>query len=342
MADTNRDPAAALRGREGVAALLRKPLAHDVFAALRELQADPAVPAIGASLRPGGEPYRFRQDVSLGFAATSIARAEWNERARRVELWLRFTGLLGPNGPMPIHLTEFILDRQRHHADPTLAAFLNVFHHRIYSLFFRAWALNQPAVDHDREDERRHAFYYRCLVGLGTVPEGARDSVPELARLFYSGWLGGLSRSPDGLAAILTDFLGVPTSVQNFQGSWLELPRDSRCRLGGSPSTGTLGSTAFAGDRIWLTHLKFRLRFGPLSWEEYQRLLPGGDAFRQVRDWIRFYVGEEFTWEAQLVLKRSEFVPSRLGGVGQLGWTTWMGTPREGRDLADLVLQPPA
>ena len=339
MADTNRNTTAALMERTGMADLLRDPLAQDFFAIMRDLQADPSMPPIGTALRPGDERVRLLQEPSLGFAPTSISGAKLNAESKRLEVMLRFTGLLGPNGPMPVHLTEYVIERRRHHNDPTLGAFFNIFHHRIFSLFFRAWALNQPATDYDRPDERRHTFYYRSLIGVGTVPPGEHDSVPETARLFFSGWLGGLSRSPDGLGAILSGFLGLPVKVNSFQGTWLELPKDSRCRLGKSPGTGTLGSSCFAGERIWLSHLKFRLQFGPLSWVDYERLLPGGQAHKQVKDWIRFYVGEEFDWESQLILQRDEFVPCRLGGGSRLGWTSWAGTPPTGRNPNDLVLQ---
>lgn len=340
MADSNRNPSTPLRQRPGVTELLSRPLELDFFAIIRRLQAEnDDEPAVGTSLRPAEESARFAQEATLSFPPTSISSAKWNEKRDLLEVVLRFTGLLGPHGPLPAHLTEYVMDRKRHHNDPTIGAFLDLFHHRIFSLFFRAWAVNQPTVDFDRADERRHSFYYRSLIGVGTVPPEEHDSVPDPARLFFSGWLGGLSRSPEGLGGILSEFLGVPVSVTNFQGSWLELQRESRCRLGESRSTGVLGSSCFAGERVWLSHLKFRLRIGPLTWDNYQRLLPGETAFRQVKDWIRFYVGEEFSWEAQLVLRRDEFRPCQLGGGARLGWTSWSGTPEKHRDLDDLILQ---
>lgn len=341
MATTDGQPAAGLRQRDIVAEILRDPYAHDFFAALRHLQVDAGKPAVGTAERPGEEDLRLLQEPSLAFASSTVSGARWREERRRLEVLLRFTGLLGPNGPMPIHLTEYVIDRKRHHDDTTLEAFLNLFHHRIYSLFFRAWALNHPAVDFDRPDERRHSFYLRSLIGLGTEGTTERDSVPDASRLFFSGWLGGLSRSPEGLASILTGFLGVPTQVENFQGVWMDLPPESKCRLGASRETGTLGSTCFAGDRVWLTHLKFRLRFGPLTSAQVERLLPGGSAHQQIVHWIRHYIGEEFTWDALLVLKRTEIPPCRLGGGVRLGWTTWTGTPAGAGDIEDLVLQAP-
>ncbi|MEO7701854.1 MAG: type VI secretion system baseplate subunit TssG [Opitutus sp.] len=322
-----------------LAALLRDPSAYDFFVAMRWLQARMSMPAIGTAVRPQDERVRFAQEPSLGFNPSAISGAEWNEERQRIDLKLCFTGLLGPNGPMPTHLTEYVLDRWNHSKDRTLESFLNIFHHRIYSLFFRAWALNQPTVDFEASDGLRHAHYLNCLVGLGTGGAEGRGSVPDAARLFYSGWLGGLSRTPSGLGAILADYLRVPVEVHCFREMWLELPRDSQCRLGEARATGVIGATCFAGERIQASHLKFRVRIGPLHWREFENLLPRGELFRHVTEWVRSYLGEELFWEVQLVLRSDEAPECRLGGGVRLGWSTWVGRPAPGRDIDDLVTQ---
>jgi type VI secretion system protein ImpH len=194
-----------------VADLCREPFDHDFFHALRCLQASwPARPDIGTAARPKDEPVRFAQEASLSFAPSTIAGATWRKEHERIDVRLRFTGLLGPNGPMPAHLTEYVMNRARHGNDHTLEAFLNIFHHRYYALLFRAWALNQPTVDFDHGSRHRHRTYLSSLFGLGTNGLADRDSVPDAARLFYGGWLCAQSRSGSGLAAILADFYQVP------------------------------------------------------------------------------------------------------------------------------------
>ena len=339
MAHPDGNPPAPVGPPPELAGLLAHPVDHDFFVAMRWLQSHLSARPIGTAQTPAEERFRLAQQPTLGHAPSAIAAASWNAETERVELKLSFTGLLGPNGPMPIHFTEYVLDRTNHFKDRTLESFLNIFHHRIYSLFFRAWALNQSTVDFEPITGRRHVHYLRCMIGLGTEDSEGRDHVPDLARIFYSGWLGGLHRSPSGLAAILSDFLQVPVELRTFQGMWLDLPADSRCRLGESRATGVLGATCFAGERSWVVHLKIRIRFGPLRWTEYERLLPGGAAFRQVADWVRSYLGEEFFWEAQMVLRREEIPECRLGGGARLGWSTWLGRPPGSGPAEDLVAQ---
>lgn len=339
MAHPDGNPAPAVTLPPELAALVERPSEYDFFVALRWVQARLASRAIGTALTTGEEHMRLAQKPTLGFAPSAIAGAAWNEELQRLDLKLSFTGLLGPNGPMPIHFTEYVLDRVNHFKDGTLAAFLDIFHHRIYTLFYRAWALNQQAVDFEPRSGRRHVHYVRCLVGMGTGSKEQRDSVPDLARLYYSGWLGGLRRSPSGLAAILSDFLQVPVELRTFQGMWVDLPADTRCRLGESRATGVLGSTCYAGERSWVVHLKFRIRFGPLSRAQYESLLPGGAAFQQVTEWVRSFVGDEFFWEAQLLLNRAEVPACCLGQGTRLGWSTWLGEPPAGRPAEDLIVQ---
>jgi type VI secretion system protein ImpH len=339
MADTDGDTSPDLEPHADLAGLIEDPTRYDFFVALRWIQSRLDMPSIGAAIRPGDERLRLAQDPSLGFAPSAISGASWDAEKARLELKVCFTGLLGPNGPMPMHLTEYVLDRKRHADDPTLEQFLNIFHHRFYSLLYRAWALNQPTVDFEEKEGMRHRHYVGCLAGIGTCGTGQNHDIPESARMFYSGWTGGLSRSPAGLGAILSDFLGVPAEVRSFQGMWLDLPEDSRCRLGMSRSTGVLGSTCIAGERTWISHLKFRIRMGPLSWPQYESLLPGGRAFRQVAEWVRSFVGEEFLWDLQLVLRAGEVPQARLGGGVRLGWSTWLGRPASEGFVDDLIAE---
>lgn len=340
MADSDRRSTVHLKDLPSVAAVCREPFEHDFFQLLRRLQATcPGMPEIGTALRPKDEPMRFAQEVSLAFAPSTIAGAKWNDQRGRLEVILRFLGLLGANGPMPSHLTEYVSERKRHHNDHTLDAFLNIFHHRYYTLFFRAWALNQPTVDQDKAGRRRHRKYLTSLFGLGTGGLEGRDAVPDSARIFYAGWMCGQSRSGAGLGAILADFYQLPVELKDFCGTWLDLPGSSRTQLGSSPDTGTLGVSIFAGEKMWLGNIKFRLRIGPLTLAQLKSFLPGGLAWERLCGWVRFYCNHEHFWEVQLVIHRPEVPACILGQDARLGHTTWIGSPRASPEIDDLILQ---
>ena len=102
---------------------------------------------------------------------------------------MRLFGLLGPNGPLPLHITEYARERMRHAGDQTLSRFLDIFHHRFVTLFYRAWAQAQPHVNHDRPAEDRFASYVGAFVGLLPAAFRERDALPDLAKFFHAGAL---------------------------------------------------------------------------------------------------------------------------------------------------------
>lgn len=60
---------------------------------------------------------------------------------------------------------------------------------------------------------------------------------------------------------------------------------------------------------------------------------------QRLRSWNRFYSGDEFITQAQLVLDRAEQPETCLGESGRLGWTTWLVSEEAVlmRDLKDPV-----
>jgi type VI secretion system protein ImpH len=318
--------------------LAAEPFAFDFFRALRLIECRfREKPRIGQSLSPRDDPVRFGQMPSLAFAPSTLAEFSKGE-GRPPKLSVNFLGLFGPNGPIPLHITEYARERQRHAHDPTLMEFLNVFHHRILTLFYRAWAVNQKAADLDRQKTARFPAYIGTLSGIGTESLRNRDEVPDNAKLYFSGHLVCETRNAEGLEKIIGDFFGMPAKVLTFVGQWLVLPADSQCRLGESPATGRLGTTAIVGSRFWETQLKFRLRLGPMTLSDLYRMLPVGDAFRRLKCWVLNYAGLEYFWDAQLVLKAKEVPETCLGRAGLLGWTTWLKSKPFERDADELLV----
>ena len=322
--------------------LERNPFAFDFFRAVRLLESSrPDLPRVGHSLSPTEDALRFRQNPSLEFAPSSLEKLKRLPEKEYAELFVRFFGMLGPNAPLPPHLTDYARERILHHDDRTFSAFLDVFNHRLISFFYRAWAANQKTADYDRPKDARFPLYVGSFFGLGMESLQNQDVVQDSAKLFFAGRLAPAVRNAEGLEAILSEYLGIKTEVQTFVGRYMELPADSLCQIGGSPDTGSLGVNSIVGSRFYECQLNFRIRLGPMSLADYERLLPGGSAFERVRYWIFNYCGEHFFWDLQLVLKASEVPSTRCGGDARLGWTTWLSTNPPKRDADDLIVTPP-
>lgn len=338
-------PQAAGNGAAEVlfAALAEAPWRFDFFQALRRVQcAYPDKPLLGESARPADDPVRLGQEPTLKFPPAAVAKFEPGADGRPGRLAGYFFGLFGPNGPLPTHLTEYALERRRDFGDVTFARFADVFHHRLLSLFFRAWAAAEPAVAFDRPDSDRFAEYVGALFGIGMPRLRNRDAMPDRAKLHFAGLLAARTRHPEGLVAILTSYFRVPFAVRQFVGHWMRLPDEYLCRLGTNPETGTLGRSATIGPRVWDCQSRFALTAGPLSFEDYVRFLPDGRSLAGLVAVVRNAAGDELSWDLRLVLKRAQVPAARLDGGTALGRTSWLLSRPAERDADDFAFVPHA
>ena len=220
----------------------------DFFQAVRLLEcAYPERPRVGESLRARDDFVRFVQEPELIFYPTTLGGFELGKDGKPPRLTVNFIGLLGPNGPLPTHLTEYVRDRARNAGDPTFARFLDVFHHRMVALFYRAWAQAQPAVSLDRPGRDRFSAYVGSVFGLAEPSLRERDAVPDFAKLHFAGLLGGPTRPAAGLRLVLSRFFGLPVEIEECVGHWIALPANSVSRLGAPDGSCVLGMTTCRG-----------------------------------------------------------------------------------------------
>jgi type VI secretion system protein ImpH len=318
------------------AALADAPYRHDFYQTLRRLEClYDTKPRWGEALRPIDEPVRLGQDPDLSFAPAPLASfsAEDGEAPR---LQVRLFGLFGPNGPMPLHITEYVRERLRLAGDPTLSRFFDLFHHRFLALFYRAWAQAQPHVSRDRPQADRFTVYVGSFLGMAPSTSRDRDALPDLAKFFHVGALIRLARDAEGLTHILEHFFHVPVRIEEFVGHWMQLKVTERSALGDEGAA--LGAGAVLGGRVWDRQHKFRVCLGPLTLAQYENFLPGRSALRKLVDWVRMYLSFELDWDVRLVLEQSEVPKLTLGGGQRLGWTTWLGERRAAGAADDLCL----
>jgi len=127
-------------------ALRQQPQAHHLFQALRVIEAaHPDRPRLGRSRRPAQDPVRLGQAPELAFPRSTVSGFGPDPRTGRDRLTQQAFGLFGPHGALPLHLTEYARDRQRNNGDGALVGFADMLHHRMLSLFYRAWASAEPA-----------------------------------------------------------------------------------------------------------------------------------------------------------------------------------------------------
>ena len=300
---------------------------------------------VGRYVDPAEEVIRFGVHRSISFPASEIQSLDMGGSGPAA-MRVNFFGLIGPSGVLPHHYTLLSGDRDRARGrHSAYGDFLDLFHHRLLSLFYRAWRKSRVAVTIGTDEDRLRE-HVLDLVGMG-LPE-LREGLPfeENALVYYSGLLGTQQRSAVALEQVLEDYFEVPVEVRQFEGGWYTLPDWDLCALTDEEEDGAssrLGGGAVVGDEIWDPQSRIRIRIGPMPLDEYHRFLPTGDAYERLSELSRFYGNDEYEFELQPVLAANEVPGCVLGGeVGPpqpLGWSTWISSAVFPRDADETILR---
>jgi len=332
---------------ESLRELRARPWSVSFFQAVRLLRrAFPRRGAIGEFVPPSSEPVRFRANPTLAFPASEIQSLDWPERIDEpAQMKVNFMGLCSPSGVMPTPYTELILERAQK-KDNGFRDFLDIFNHRLISLFYRAWEKYRFFVRYERREPDSLSPLLMSFVGLGTKGLAARQEVADESLMFYAGLLGQRPRSALALKQLLADYFGVPIDVEQFVGKWIPLaPRDQTEFKDAERVTEQLGFGAVVGEEVWDTQSTVRVKLGPLTRERYLDFLPRPESkgYAVLNSILKFYCGTEIDFEIQLILDRKEAPGLELSGDADsnllLGWTTWIKNAPLDHDPGEAVLQ---
>lgn len=307
------------------------PWAFDLLSALRRIERSfPEKPRIGDSASRRDEYVALGEDPYLDFPAATIGRVDEDAQGR-LRLFVKFLGLLGPQGPLPLSVTDeaygWALAR-----DDAFPRFLDILNHRFIQLFYRAWADARPIAQHECPQADRFTTYIGAFVGLGSSCLAGRDAVPDTGKLAYAGLLAPAARSASRLRNALTGLLGVKVEVEEFVGSRLEFEAGDRSRIG--IANARLGADLLLGSSVFSVDDKIRLRIYAVDLPDYERLLPNGASCRPLADLIFFYLGDELDCDVELALPVEAVEPLRVGRFGRLGYTSWLGREVPGQQGA--------
>jgi type VI secretion system protein ImpH len=285
---------------------------------------------VGRDALPNQEVVRFRSRISLDFPSSEIheVRDAINEQTgdSYTEMLVNFMGLVGVSGVLPTHYTELVLDRIRHR-DTAMWWFLDIFTHRLVSMFYQAWSKYRFPVSYERGHDEFTAYLFD-IAGLGTQGLKGRMALDDESLLPYAGLISQKPHSQDSLQNVLGDYFGVPAHVDQFVGQWLDLNSADYTLIG--VQNFTLGGDTLVGTRVWDQQSRFKVRLGPLRLDKFKAFLPSGSGYKALGSLIRFLVGEEFDFDVQLLLQAQQVpalvLTTRAVLRPMLGWTSWLKT----------------
>ena len=339
MASASRRDSTTLREE-----LFEQPAAFQFFQAVRllhKLRSDRA--GVGRHAEPDDEAVRFRSDTSFVFPEGDIREIQAGEAGAPDEMTVKFLGIASPGsfGSLPTPYVEEIRRQERELRNPAMREFLDLFNHRLVSLFYRAWERSSLPVLHDLGADNPFEKVLRSV--FGTLGPSFDERMP-LSREHLLSRAGLLSMSPapaSAVAATVKSIFGLPTRIAQFRPGWYPIDASDQNRLG--RANVRLGEDLNLGEEVLLVQSRFRLSLGPMDWERFQELLPGSEGYNALCNLVRLAAGAALDFEVQLILQATEVPETQLGGeapLSQLGRTTWLRTDPFDEDADGAIFEP--
>ncbi|AQH03160.1 type VI secretion protein [Burkholderia sp. KK1] len=288
---------------------------------LIELAAPDAAP-VGTTDSPKTEPVRFRSRGTLGFPNREIDRIEHDPDNDQTPPSVRttFLGLYGVDARMPSYFVDEVA-QNRDGAEP-LSAFLDLFHHRILTQYYRVWRKYRYPVGYrsgGRDPVSRYLLGFTGL-GLSANEPMAKSFVDPRKLMSMLGLIAQKTRTAEGLAGVLQHAApDASITVEEFYPVWREVNEFEPAALG---EQCLLGRGFFDRSNV------VRVVITPTTRETVLDLTPGGVAHQEIMALLRFYLGYE--GEAHLEMHvRPALMPEPVLAPRQtsLGLTTQLNTP---------------
>ncbi len=279
------------------------------------------------------EAVRLRVNASMGFPSSDIHSVTAPEhtgkgRSRRFDVTVNFLGLAGSVTPLPPHYAEELLwDSDE---DSNVRDFLDLFHHRLLSLFYRSWKKYRYYIQYQPGGKDAYSRWLLSLIGLGHLRLDQDTSLDGDRLLSYLGLLSMRSHSASALTGIVSHyFAGVGVRITQCVPREVAVPKHQRNALGVANTS--LGGDLVLGGRGVDRGSKFRLTLGPLEKKEFFSFLPNGDHFRPLRELINLVMSGLLEFDVELVTRSDQVPRLELSSdcPCRLGWSSWLGKPSQ-------------
>jgi type VI secretion system ImpH/TssG family protein len=315
--------------------LSQKVSAPDFWELVRKLEnSNIEKPRLGHAKSPADENVRFGQMPYLYLPASDVAQIMEGKRAGiEANIFTYFMGLLGINGPMPLEFTSYVYNRSFSYFDNTWRRFLDIIHHRMHVLYYRAFALNEQSISYDRPANDPIRDIIKSLTGL--PPEIYFGSKNEMIALSNACDFSFAAKNSERLENALRRILKVDVKVNEFVAASYDMDPDDYAQLG-SKKTAVLGVNLQIGRTYISATRRFEIEIGPIGAGTYQVLVINTDALSILTQTIHLFLDRPLDYTALIHIERGVVLQARLGfndagyGMAHLGYQCWIGnTDRE-------------
>lgn len=288
--------------------------------------------AVGELSSPEREALRFSHDPSLSFHAGDIAKihlAAPDEGSSQPRLVSTFLGLYGSVSPLATYFSEDVL-RAELDEEFSLRAFYDLIHHRLLSLFYRAWKKYRPHVGF--RDDASDATTRRLLAYVGTDAQNYDPSpaIDPFLKLSLAPLFSLRTRPERTVQIALQRALpGLEVRLEPFVERHATIPPPERTRL--AVHNTTLGVNLTIGKRVKDRSGRIRVVIGPVTYQHYEDYMPGGRNYAHLSRMLAHLTGDAVETELEVQLAESDAPGLQLGNKqgAVLGLNTQLGKRRQ-------------
>jgi type VI secretion system protein ImpH len=295
----------------------------------------------GKGLSPVADPVQFSVRPGFGFPASDIQHVEQHDDSRPPCMQVNFMGLIGPKGVLPDWYNTHA-QNLNYRKDYGLTDFLDIFHHRLISLFYLAWKKYRLSENYQAGGTDPISQTIASLAGISEREQVVDPDFFGFARKRLVHFCGLVARNVPTTAAIesiVGHTVGAPVRVEQFVERLIPIHAHDRTRLGSQNSA--LSKDALCGRHIRDVSAFFRVHIGPMSWKRYLVFAPHSRNLFRVKQLIAYLAGIEYEFVVRLIIHGREFPALGLGSTKQppiLGRTMLMRLP-ERLHCKDVVVR---
>lgn len=265
---------------------------------------------LGTDHLPSQETIELKVAQQLGYEVGEFTTVE-SKRNQSLVVMTNLIGLTGENGVLPKHYSELILQRLKD-SDPTLQDFLDIFNHRILSLFYRTWQSFQPAVQHRKVSVNEFSSWNQVLESL---TGGLGDRA-----IHWGGLFSQPVKSRGSIQACMESLSGCDVIIRDFKGKWMHLTECEQTRLCSKRlpegQYSELGRGASLGRKAWNVNAGFMVEFVAKGQEQVHGMMPNGERIREIKALCKDLLGNTASveWSLTAQYKHLPKVQLKKGG----------------------------
>lgn len=244
-----------------------------------------------------------------------------------------------------IEVSEKAASRQRD--------FLDLFNHRLVSLFYRAAKKYQPYRDYESGGVDAFSEKVYALMGAPDAEQRERSALQWPRLLHFAGLLSMKHATKERIIKVLSGYFGL-SDVRVKEGvfRWVDIPQDQQCALG--RNNVVLGDSFMLGSKVADRCGKFRVMLGQLDLETFNQFLPAcvalgeadsenqpGKHYYAINELLQFIKPSELLCDVELELRADKVPKFELNSDSpcRLGWSTWLGE-NDGQSPSVIVNNP--